>query len=87
MCAKIDKNLEYKCGLWHSVSKRTVKKYSPDKALRSRAIGMIKSGFSVSLYDYKKGRRIKNRLYEHIHKSRLAGRYSRMKDEVENASS
>ena len=84
---KIDRNLEYKCALWHSVSKRTVKKYSSDKALLSRAVGMIKNGSTVSLYDYKKGRGIKNRLYEYIHKSRLAGRYSRMKDEVENASS
>jgi D-aspartate ligase len=84
---RIDKNLEYKCAFWHSVSKRTVKKYSSDKALLSRAVGMMREGRSISLDDYKKGRGIKRRLYEYIHKSRLASRYSKVKKEVENASS
>ena len=82
---RIEPKLDYKCGFWCSVGKRSVRRYSDDRALLKRAAEYIKNGMSFSPYDFKSGRGVRHRLYEIVHKAKMERRYRTIMKEDRNA--
>ena len=72
---RIAPDLSYREGLWRCVGKRTVQRYSDERALLKKAIAFEKSGDSCYAYDLRDGATLQRKLYVLLHMQREEKRY------------